>query len=346
MSLIPADAARLASQMQQGVPLTARPFHALAESLCLTPADVLEQLAAWRGDGTLREISAILEGDALGYESALVTAQVPGARLEAVAAVVGAHPTVTHNYERVHDYNLWFTLAVPEEMGVDRTLRLLEQAAGDVRFFPLRRTATFKISVRFNLESLENDSVAHRAAAPARFRPTSLERSLLRALQSPLPLVERPFAALAAAADATEDQLLTFANAHLGGAIRRYVGTLRHRKLGVRGNAMVVWRVADPRLAEVGSTLAAAPEVSHCYARTPIPGFPFNLYSMVHGPDEATVQDTIQRLADRIGNPEHRMLFSPREFKKCRLRYFLPELEQWWNERTSPRMPQAAVTSH
>ena len=108
----------LAHAIQSNVPFESRPFAALGQRLGVSEADVLEQLDAWRGEAKLREISAILEGSALGYDSALVAGEVPVARLDEVAAIVNGHPTVTHNYLRNHPYNLWFTIAVPTEMGL------------------------------------------------------------------------------------------------------------------------------------------------------------------------------------------------------------------------------------
>ncbi len=343
MTLVAEAVARLAGEIQWSVPLEPDPFGRLGTTLGLDGAEVREHLRARSEDGTLREISAILEGDAFGWESALVAARVPPERLEAVAAVVNAHPTVTHDYERRHDYNLWFTLAVPPEMGLERTLEILGAEAGGIRFRPLPRTATFKIAVRFNVDSRENESDGPRPAPNFRFRPDERERRMLRALQRPLPIAERPFLPLAEAAGVTEAELLRFGSEHLGKAIRRYAATFRHRRLGVKGNAMVAWRVAGAELAAAGARLAAAPEVSHCYARRPLEDFPYALYSMVHGPDEESVRGTVARLAETIGRPEHLLLFSPREFKKCRLRYFLPELERWWTERTSTRAVASGV---
>ena len=108
------------------------------------------------------------------------------------------------------------------------------------------------------------------------------------------------------------------------------MGTLRHRKLGVRANAMVVWRVPADRLPRVGPRLASAPEVSHCYARHGIEGFPYTLYSMIHGPDLGSCRGVAARLSDELGVDEYRLLVSLEEYKKTRLRYFLPELDAWW----------------
>jgi DNA-binding Lrp family transcriptional regulator len=167
----------------------------------------------------------------------------------------------------------------------------------------------------------------------AAFKAGEREVRLLRALQTPLPLSERPFDLLAAQVGAAGSELIEFANTHLGGVIRRYVGTLRHRKLGVRENGMVVWRVAPEEIETVGERLARAPEVSHCYARNSIEGFPYTLYSMLHGPTRESCQELARHLSREVGIDDYAVLFSEREFKKQRLRYFLPELDRWWGER-------------
>lgn len=322
----------LAHALQGAVPLVSRPFRALAEELGVDESSVLEQLRAWKAEHKLREISAILEGSALGYDSALVAGAVPESELERVAEIVNAHPTVTHNYLRNHAYNLWFTIAVPHEMGLEATLAELARLAGVERFHPLRRTHTFKVGVNFDLVSKRSRTgvVALTPAAPAEVTPR--DALLFRTLQTPIELCPRPFEELAERAGVGEHELLAFARRHLGGAMRRYVGTFRHRKLGVIGNGMVVWNVGAEDLGRLGPELASFPEVSHCYARNAIPGFGYTLYSMLHGPDEASCRELSRRIARRIGVSDYLILFSSREFKKCRLRYFLPELDAWWTE--------------
>jgi siroheme decarboxylase len=324
----------LARRVQHGVPLQPKPWEALASELELTPEQVLEQLQSWSEEGKLREISAVLEGSRLGYDSALVAGTVAEADIERVADLISQHPTVTHNYQRDHTYNLWFTIAVPPEMGLEATLDALAGLTGVEKFWPLRRTTTFKIGVNFDLNSRKSDTKAASMAPEEKpvLQLRDWERSLFRALQTPLPLVPEPFLALAESTGVDRDELLAFAREHHhhGGAIRRYVGTFRHRKLGVRGNGMGVWNIPVEQQPELGRHLAGAPEVSHCYAREAIPGFPYTVYSMIHGPDHDSCRAVMARLAGEIGIDDHRVLFSTREFKKTRLRYFLPELDRWW----------------
>jgi DNA-binding Lrp family transcriptional regulator len=315
--------------IQHGVPFVPRPFAEIGAASGLSEAQVLELARKWSDQGVLREISAILEGSNLGYESALVAGTVSAAALERTVEIVNEHPTVTHNYLRDHNYNLWFTIAAPLEPGLDAHIAALTRMTG-VAFRPLRRTATFKIGVNFDPRTLENrtESVDLPRLEPVEL--TEESRRLFRALQTPAPLVERPFAELAGPWDTEEATLIEFGRRHLGCAIRRYVGTLRHRKLGVRANVMVVWRVPADRLPSVGPRLAGAPEVSHCYARHGIEGFPYTLYSMIHGPDLGSCRAVAARLSDTLGVDDYRLLVSLEEYKKTRLRYFLPELDRWW----------------
>ena len=319
--------------LQQGVPLVDDPWTELAHACDASPDLVLQQLRALETGGQLREISGVIEGSLLGFDSALVAVTVPEERLAAVAAVTAACPTVTHAYERRHPMNLWFTIAMPGAIGVDAALARIEREAGlsSGACTALRRTHTFKIGVRFDPESLENATrVEAGGGSTSTVTVGETERAMIRALQRPLPYVERPFAALARTTGVEEAALLAFGQRHLGGLLRRYVATLRHRKLGVRGNGMVVWNVPEARIDEVGALLAAAPEVSHCYARNDAPGFPYRVYSMIHARDEEAVSVITARLAAAVRPTDHAILFSAREFKKERLRYFTPEFTAWW----------------
>ena len=316
--------------VQERVPFVRRPFAEIGEKIGLDEAEVIELLRKWQDQGKLREISAILEGAALGYESALVAARVPAADLDRVVGILNAHPTITHNYLRDHAYNLWYTIASPLEPGLDAMVLALSRLTS-VEFHTLRRTHTFKIGVNFDLRTRQNRTDASPLATVEPVELCAEAVRLFRALQTPAPIVQEPFDELECKYGIELGALIAFGQRHQGGAVRRYVGTLRHRKLGVRANAMVVWTVAENDIDAAGAKLAQAPEVSHCYARNAIEGFPYRLYSMIHGPDLDDCQQVARRLADELGVADYRLLVSLEEFKKTRLRYFLPELDQWWH---------------
>jgi DNA-binding Lrp family transcriptional regulator len=333
MSLSAEDRKTLIRTIQAQVPLEPRPFASIAQSLGSTEGAVIEGLRGLQREEILREISAVLEGGLLGYRSALATGSIPEERIEAVAEIVNAHPTVSHNYLRDHFYNLWFTISVPPEMSLERTLELLAKEAGVDVFHALCRTHVFKIGVNFDPDSLKNRTEVAKLSTAQEIEVGPRDAQFFRALQTPLPLIERPFDELARSLEASGGELIDFAKRHLGGAVRRYVGTLRHRKLGVRENGMVVWRASEDEVQAAGERLAKAPEVSHCYARNPLPNFSYTLYSMVHGPSRESCREIARELSRETGLADYAVLFSEREFKKQRLRYFLPELDRWWIER-------------
>src|SRR3954447_10431502 len=108
---------RLLDQLQREVPLVDRPFREIANKVGLAEQEVLNRLRALSGGppAPIRQISAIFDSKMLGYQSCLVAAKVEAEHLDAAAKVINQHPGVSHNYQREHAYNLWFTLAVPPD---------------------------------------------------------------------------------------------------------------------------------------------------------------------------------------------------------------------------------------
>jgi len=106
------------------------------------------------------------------------------------------------------------------------------------------------------------------------------------------------------------------------GIIRRFGATLRHQLSGFSANALVAWQVPDPDLEQVGRRLAAYRQVSHCYARRPAPGWPYTLYSMVHGRNPEEIAGLVAEMAKEVGVDTYEVLFSDQELKKTTMRYF------------------------
>jgi DNA-binding Lrp family transcriptional regulator len=109
--------------------------------------------------------------------------------------------------------------------------------------------------------------------------------------------------------------------------MRRFGATLRHQRSGFASNVMVAWRVPPSRAREVGERLAAFRNVSHCYWREPCEGFSYNLFSMVHGRDEAECRSLVREMAGQAQAEEFELLFSLEELKKTSMRYFDTEGE-------------------
>jgi siroheme decarboxylase len=152
---------------------------------------------------------------------------------------------------------------------------------------------------------------------------TELEKQVIASIQGDIPLVERPYAQIAAGLGVDEARVIeVLQDLVKRGVIRRFGATLRHQKSGFRSNAMVAWQVDEARIEEVGRIMASFKAVSHCYRRNPTPRWPFNLYTMVHGKDEAGCRRTAEAMAAKAGVQTYQMLFSRRELKKTSMQYF------------------------
>ena len=149
---------------------------------------------------------------------------------------------------------------------------------------------------------------------------SAADRRLLDTVGAGLPLVPRPYAALAEQLGMSEQAVLArLADLLDAGVIRRFGVVVRHHELGYRANAMVVWDVPDGAVDAAGRALAAAPDVTLCYRRPRRPpAWPYNLFCMIHGRDRGAVLRAVERAAEAAGLTAvpREVLFSGRRFKQ------------------------------
>jgi DNA-binding Lrp family transcriptional regulator len=146
------------------------------------------------------------------------------------------------------------------------------------------------------------------------------ERALLLLIQEAIPLVPRPYQALAERLGSSEEEVLTLLRSLLDqGKVKRLAALPNHYALGITANAMTAWDVPDEQVDELGQMLGRQPEVTHCYRRPRhLPQWPYNLFAMVHGFDRDAVLATIERISQDVGLSEmpREVLFSKRILKK------------------------------
>ena len=142
----------LLNLIQTGLPLTPAPFADLAARLGCPEQQVLQRLAQLRDAGVIRRLGAFFDAESLGYRGWLVAVKVEEMLLPAVALAVNAWPEVTHNDERDHEYNLWFTIQTRTEAEKDGLLRQVAAMPGVSAVFSLPTTDRFKVNVEFQME--------------------------------------------------------------------------------------------------------------------------------------------------------------------------------------------------
>jgi DNA-binding Lrp family transcriptional regulator len=100
---------------------------------------------------------------------------------------------------------------------------------------------------------------------------------------------------------------------------------------------MGVWAVPgdDAEVDRVGEMMAGFRAVSHCYKRLTYPDWPYNIFTMVHGKSQEECEKALRAIAEKTGVSNHSALYSTKEYKKVRIRYFTPDEEAWERQHTS-----------
>jgi DNA-binding Lrp family transcriptional regulator len=329
----------LLNAVQWDFPLTAAPYAALAERLGTTEDEVRDRLRSAKATGVLRQLSAIFDTRALGYSSALVAAKIDPDRVDEAAAVISRHPGVSHNYKRNHAYNLWYTLAVPPGDDIDEHLEVLHRESGSLVTRKLPTLQLYKIGVKLDMtgntaadartEVLEHERPERRADMPAPDL-SDLEVAMISVAQEDLPDDPRPFAVMGARLGISEDRALELLESFRARKLmRRFAAVMNHRSAGFKANAMGVWAVPESELGEIGPRMASFAAVSHCYRRPTYEDWPYTVFTMVHGHNARDCEATIEAIRDETGVSEYALLWSIKEYKKVRLRYYTPDWQEW-----------------
>jgi DNA-binding Lrp family transcriptional regulator len=186
----------------------------------------------------------------------------------------------------------------------------------------------FKIGVKLEMVDEKKHEVKpteeKKKILDVKFDPTEEDKEFIRELQKDLEITDRPFLKVAEKLGMSEEQIFEKLKYYEKiGVMRRYAAILRHRDAGFVANGMIVWKVPEDRIADVGEKLGAFPQVSHCYQRPVYPDWPYNIFSMIHCKSEEEASQMAKEIKNQINVNDYRILFSAREFKKTRVEYFV-----------------------
>ena len=315
------DEFSLINAHQRDFPLTPRPYAELGAKHSVSETAVINTYRDMMTSGALSRIGVIFRPNTVGA-STLAAMAVPEARLEEVARTVSSQSEVNHNYQREHRLNLWFVVAGSSPECVERAIVRIERTTGiDVLRLPLLEE--FHIDLGFDLA---DGSVPRKAPVPtSRVEMSTRERALVAALDAGIPLCANPYAALGRQCDMSEAEVIRHLTVWVNAGVVRRIGTVvRHRPLGFRANAMVVWNVPDAEVSTLGRRAAADPSVTLCYRRARAGSeWPYNLFCMFHGRERDAVRDSVRRVAIETGLEQYpsEILFSTRCFTQRGARY-------------------------
>lgn len=311
---------RLLNDWQRGLPIVSQPFAEIAQDLAVGEGLVLERIAALQSSGLIARVGGVVRPNTIGA-STLAALSVPDLEIDAAAAVLSAEPGVNHVYLRENDWNIWFVVTGPDRQAVEDVLARVAKKTGR-RCLDLRLERPYYIDLGFSLNDAQvsrHASARENRCAPS-FKAMPGDRELVQALMTGLPIVSRPFQEMALGLNRLEADILTRINELIAVGVLPRVGVIvRHRALGWRSNAMVVWDVDEQEIDRAGAALARVPGINLCYRRTRYPDdWPYNLYCMVHAKTRKAAFETLTQASEiaGLGGRPRKILFSLRCFKQ------------------------------
>ena len=318
---------KILNEIQWYFPLTDRPFLEIAKKHNITEEEIIQRIISLKKNGLIRQINAIFDTRRLGYKSALIAFAVEPSKIDEVANEVNKNPGVSHNYERNHEFNMWFTLAVPPDKKIKTILDKMSSLEGVKKYRLLPTLKMYKIGVK--LDMINDDMNKPKPTDKVKelnsqsIKITERDKQFIKELQKDIDIIKEPFKEKAKSLGISTQKLYIKSKEYEKlGIIRRFAAILRHRDAGFKANGMIVWNVPEENIDDTGYKLASFPQVSHCYRRPTYPDWEFNLFSMIHARGIEAAKEIAKEMSEIINVNNYKILFSSREFKKERVKYF------------------------
>jgi DNA-binding Lrp family transcriptional regulator len=313
----------LCIRLQEPLPLHAKPFAEIAKDFECDEQTVLMEIAALQSAGVIRRIGPVIDYRAIGRTGTLAVAHVPDEILPQVIEAVNSLKDVSHNYLREHYYNLWFTLQGDSQRQIELVLsKFSDRFDAEFHSLPVRRT--FKLDVRFDADSEGDERIFSEVGNIVETEPVKLserQKIVLAKLQKTLPVTGNPFQGLCEPGLDEKEVIEVIAGLIDKGVIRRLAAVVDHRRLGFAANVLFACEVSEEKTAHLGRQLACFRAVSHCYERTVFPGWPYNLFAMMHAKSMGEIQRIIDSFAVSERIDSYILLPTTAELKKQPVKY-------------------------
>ncbi|MBF0429330.1 MAG: AsnC family transcriptional regulator [Magnetococcales bacterium] len=140
---------RLLNEFQHDFPMVPQPYLEMARRLEVDEAFVLERLRILKQKGLISRVGVVLQPRRVGA-STLAAMRVPEAQLETVADLVSGFAEVNHNYQREHDFNLWFVMTAVNQARLDEIVLEIEMLTG-LTVFSMPMEESFHIDLGFHI---------------------------------------------------------------------------------------------------------------------------------------------------------------------------------------------------
>ena len=146
---------KLINLLQDGFPLTARPFETVASQITeaglkASETEVIARIQALLDEGILSRFGPMYQAERMGGGLTLAAMKIDEEDYERVNEQVNAFSQVAHNYRREHELNMWFVLATETPEGIQDCIREMEEVTG-YHIFNMPKQEEFYVGLKFEL---------------------------------------------------------------------------------------------------------------------------------------------------------------------------------------------------
>ena len=320
---------KLVNLLQVNFPLTREPYTDLGLQLGISSNEIISRINSLKKRGIVHQIAPVFDAKSLGYNTTLVAMKLSTKeQLDEATEIISTHAGVSHCYERDHDFNFWFTLAMAVQNNMETELQRLATIIKPMAILNLPAVKTFKIVAYFNSDG-DNQAAPNTDINDANLytkipQLSSVDRDIINELQQDLPLTQKPFDLMSQRLSLDTDEFLRHCQSLIQRRImRRFSAAVSHNKLGFIANSMTCWKVSPEKVETAGKKIATFPEVSHCYERKTNQLWTHNLFAMIHANNKNACHAVADRISSEVGlnDTGPLLLFSTKEFKKVRTKY-------------------------
>jgi siroheme decarboxylase len=148
---------KIVDLIQTEFPVEVRPYETIGRLVGCGEQEVIDRLAELKKQRIIRRMGGLMEPRKLGYKSALIAARIDPEHLDSAIEKINSYVGVTHNYERTHDFNVWFTLIARDEKTHSRILDEFRALPGVRALHALPAAKMFKLKVNFRAGENDDD---------------------------------------------------------------------------------------------------------------------------------------------------------------------------------------------
>jgi DNA-binding Lrp family transcriptional regulator len=303
-------------ELQYRFPLTPQPYLDVARRVGIGLDELQARLERYRAARILKKVGFNIHYQASRKVAALVAVAVDEPGKERLRRLLLKDREVTHNYVRRHErYQVWFVIKRPSIGELEAAVADLARVAGVEDYLILLGKRTYKLAVKYDLwrgVSWAPPEVLPEAVPT--FEELGLERAPFTELARGIPVVERPYRAIAARYGYREEELVDL----LGELYRRRVvrnlgATLWGHHLGFNYDGMVVFDAAEAACRTIALQL---PEATHVVYRVPLNGeWRYPVYFMAHADSPGKVEAVAARASRLLGDRPYQILYSIEDLK-------------------------------